>query len=71
MDGPRTRLTLARALKERRLEEFAAQEEARGIGPASQTDLERALALVIKPRRSEGQTSRSSSRGGSAGKRTR
>jgi hypothetical protein len=36
-------LSLAEAIKTGRLEEFIAQEEARGIGPAKRKDLDRAL----------------------------
>ncbi len=64
-------LTLAEALKSGRLQEFIAQEEARGVTPADANEYERALATVIKAPRSEDQTSRSPSRGGSSGKKTR
>lgn len=64
-------ITLAEALKEGRLHEFVAQEEARGVGPAGRDDLDRALGAVIRQPQSEDRTSRSASRGGSTGKRTR
>jgi hypothetical protein len=57
-------LTLAEAQKTGRLQEFIAQEEARGVGPVSQADLDRALSAVIKGGQSEDQTSRSPSRDG-------
>jgi hypothetical protein len=61
-------LTLAEAMKSGRLQEFIAQEEARGIGPADRAKLDRALAKVIKSPKSEDQTSRSALRGNSTGK---
>lgn len=64
-------ITLAEALKEGRLHEFVAQEEARGVGPAERGDLDRALEAVIRQPQSADRTSRSASRGGSTGKRTR
>ncbi len=64
-------LPLSEALKAGRLQDFIAQEEARGIGPAVIADLDRALAATIRPRQSEDQTSRSSSGDCSRGKRTR
>lgn len=65
------RLTLAHALKNGRLDEFVAQEEARGIGPANRKSFDEAikkLATTITPPRSKGRTSRSASRDGSSGK---
>jgi hypothetical protein len=64
-------LTLSEAVKTGRLQEFIAQEEARGIGSIDRADLDRALAKVIKAPRSEDQTSHSPSRDGSTGKQTR
>jgi hypothetical protein len=64
-------ITLADAIKTGRLNEFVDQEEARGVGPAKRAELDRALAKVIKQRQSADRTSRSASRGGSTGKRTR
>jgi hypothetical protein len=64
-------LTLSQAVKTGRLQEFIAQEEARGVGPIDRAELDRALAKMIKAPRSEDQTSRSPSRDGSTGKRTR
>lgn len=64
-------LSLASALKNGRLKEFIAQEEARGVGPANQADFDAALAAIVKRPQSEDQTSRSPSRAGSTGKRTR
>lgn len=62
------RLSLSHALKIGRLPDFIAQEEARGVGPVDQAKLDRALAKVIKPRRSGGRTLRSASRDGSSGR---
>jgi hypothetical protein len=64
-------LTLAEARKSGRLQEFAAQEEARGIGPIDRAAFDGAVAKVIKATRSKGQTSRSASGDGLSGKRTR
>jgi hypothetical protein len=64
-------LTLSEAVKTGRLQEFIAQEEARGVGPVDRAELDRALAKMVKAPRSEGQTSRSPSRDGSTGKRIR
>lgn len=47
-------LTLAKAVKDGRLQDFIAQEEARGIGPAERDELDREIERVIKQRRSEG-----------------
>lgn len=65
------RLTLKDAIKSGRLQEFAAQEEARGIDNADRARLRVLMDLAIKPQPSKRQTSRSPSGGGSRGKRTR
>ncbi len=64
-------LSLSEAIRTGRVSEFVAQEQERGVGPASLADLDRALTAVIKPRQSEDQTSRSSSGGCSPEMRTR
>lgn len=64
-------LSLAEAIRSDRLADFIAQEEARGIGPIDRGDLDREIAALIKEQQSEGQTSRSASRDGSSGKKTR
>lgn len=64
-------ITLADAVRTGRLDEFIAQEEARGVGPADTADLGRALEALIKQPQSEDQTSRSASPDGSTEKRTR
>jgi hypothetical protein len=64
-------LTLSEAIKTGQLQEFIAQEEARGVGPVDRAELDRALAKMIKAPRSKDQTSRSPSPDGSTGKRTR
>jgi hypothetical protein len=61
-------LTLAKALKANRLAEFIAQEESRGIGPAEREELDRIIAIALKPKRSEDRTSRSLSDDGSTEK---
>ncbi len=58
-------ISLREARETGRLDEFIAQEEKRGIGPANKADFDRALAELAKRPRSANQTSRSSSRGGS------
>ena len=67
MDG----LTLANAVKEGRLHDFIAQEEARGVGPADSLKLDEALSRLIKAGKSGDQTSRSASSDGSTEKQTR
>ena len=63
-------LTLSEARKLGRLQEFIAQEEARGIGPIDRTEFGALAAALVKAPRSEDQTSRSSSGDGSTGKKT-
>lgn len=62
------RISLSDALKSGRLDEFVAQEEARGVGPADLAKLDAALATLIKPLQSEDRTSRFPSGDGSTGK---
>jgi hypothetical protein len=64
-------ITLREALASGRLSEFAAQEEARGVGPVDHAELDALTATLIKAPQSEDQTSRSLSGDGSTGKRTR
>ena len=62
-------LTLSKALRTGQLREFIAQEEARGIGPVDNTEVDAAIKhLATTPLKSKGRTSRSSSGGGSSGK---
>lgn len=61
-------LTLRQAIALNRLDDFIAQEEARGVGPADASDLDDALRNVIRGTRSEDQTSRSPGGGGSTGR---
>lgn len=61
-------LSLKHALTQGRLEDFITQAEAEGVGPVDRASLDHALTRVIKQPQSEGQTSRSPSRGGSSGK---
>lgn len=64
-----TLLTLSEAIKAGRLNEFIAQEEARGVGPANQKEVQAALLLLATtPTQSGDQTSRSPSRDGSTEK---
>lgn len=60
-------VTLRRAIRENRLDDFIAQEEARGVGPINEAELNDAIKVTIKPQQSEDQTSRSHGRGGSSG----
>lgn len=63
-----TTLTLADAMRENRLAEFIAQEEAREVGPVTEADFDRLADRLIRNERSADQTSGSPRRGGSAGK---
>ncbi len=65
---PGKSLNLKEALRENRLADFVAQEEARVVEPVERGKFDDTLARIIKPRRSVDRTSRSPSRGGSAGK---
>lgn len=62
------RLSLRQALETHQLEAFIRQEEERGIGSSNKADFDAAVAAIAKQPRSEDQTSRSASRGGSRGK---
>lgn len=64
-------LSLTDATKAGRLQDFIAQEEARGVGPAPKAELDAALSQLIKAGKSEGRTSRYASSDGSTGKKTR
>jgi hypothetical protein len=64
-------LTLSEAIKNGRLQEFIAQEEARGVGSINRAELDCALTKIIKAPQSKDQTLRSPSRDGSTGKRIR
>lgn len=59
------RLTLSDALAHGRLDEFAAQAEASGIGPISEAAFDEAASAVIKTPQSDDQTSGSLRRDGS------
>lgn len=58
-------LSLANAIKNDRLDEFIAQEEARDREHVKGSELDRALALLVKSPKSEDRTSRSAFRDGS------
>lgn len=49
---------LAKAIAEGRLDEFAAEAEAAGVGPADRAQFEALVGVITAPRQ-EGQTSRS------------
>jgi len=60
------RLSLAEAQRLGRLDEFVAQEEARGIGPIDRADFDATLAKLVKAPLSKNRTSRSASHDGSS-----
>jgi len=64
-------LTLAEALKTGRLQEFIAQEEARGVGPIDRAEFDALLKKSATAPQSKDRTSRSASAGNSTGKRIR
>jgi hypothetical protein len=61
-------LSLSEALASGRLDEFIAQEEARGVDAVDPRAFDAVICAAVKPRQSAGQTSRSSSHGGSGEK---
>lgn len=61
-------MTLAEAIKTDRLEDFVRQQEAAGVGPATEADFLSAASKVIKHETRSDRTSRSASRDGSTGK---
>ena len=61
-------LSLMEAIKSDRLEEFVAQEEARGVGPIIAAKFDEAAATVIKTPPQDDQTSGSLPRDGSRAK---
>ncbi len=52
-------LSLSEAIRENRLEEFIAQEEARGVGPVSEAEFIETASAVIRTPQLDDQTSRS------------
>ena len=58
-------ISLSEALKEKRLDDFIAQEEARGVGPISEAKFDLTASTVIKTPLSDDQTSGSLPRDGS------
>lgn len=65
--GSTARLTLSEALASGRLDDFVAQAEAEGIGPANRAQFEAMVGRVTAPQ-PEGRTSRSPARGSKRGK---
>lgn len=61
-------LTLAEAIKTNRLEDFIAQEEARGVPVANAKEFQKSIDAIIKATPQEDQTSHSRERDGSNGK---
>jgi hypothetical protein len=60
-------LTLSEALRTGRIDDFVAQEEARGVGPADVARLDALLRAASKSQRSKDRTSRSPSGDDSTG----
>lgn len=58
-------LSLREAIESGRLQEFIAQEEARGVGPISEAEFNETASTVIKTPQSDDQTSGSLPRDGS------
>lgn len=61
-------LTLSKAIKTNRLEDFIAQEEARGVSPADLAEVNTLIREMITTKPQEDQTSHSPERDGSSGK---
>jgi hypothetical protein len=61
-------LTLSEAIKARKIQEFIAQEEARGVEPVDLKEFQDLADRLIKDTPQADQTSRSRVRGGSSGK---
>lgn len=61
-------LTLSNAQKSGRVQEFASQQEARGIGPVNQLDFDLTVKKLVMPLRQRGQTSGSRAPGDSTGR---
>ncbi len=64
-------ITLREAMESRRLMDFVAQEEARGIRPINRAEFDALIAALVKMLQSQDQTSHSASGDGSTGKKTR
>ena len=60
-------LTLAQAIKEKRIQEFIKQQEAAGAPPADLKAFEKMVRKAVKPPQSADRTSRSASRDDSSG----
>jgi hypothetical protein len=61
-------LSLTTAIKTKRLQDFIAQEEERGVTPVDLEEFQDLAARLIKDTPQANQTSRSQRRGGSSGK---
>lgn len=62
------RLSLQKALKDGRLDEFVAQAETDGVGATTGAEFDDAVRRLVKSPRSKGRTSHSASPDGSLGK---
>jgi methylmalonyl-CoA mutase N-terminal domain/subunit len=67
-DSNTLQLTLSEAIRTHRLQEFVAQEEARGVPAASLKEFQELASRLIKDTPQANQISRSPGRGGSSGK---
>ena len=63
-----SQITLSESLKAGRLQDFIAQEEARGVAPVDPEAFDAAIRKAVKPPQSEDRTSRSTSAGYPTGK---
>ena len=61
-------LSLTKALKKDRINEFIKQEQSRGVGPIRETEFEDTASILIKTPLSDDQTSGSPQSDGSRGK---
>jgi hypothetical protein len=64
-------LSLSQAIKQGKIAEFIAQEEAREVGPIDHVEFGTLAAALVRAAQSENQTSRSVSGDGSSGKKIR
>jgi hypothetical protein len=71
MRTARELLSLSSAVRDKKLPEFINQEETRGVGSIYHAQFDDVIAALVKAPQSKDQTSRSPSRDGSTGKRTR
>lgn len=63
-------ISLSKAQKTNRLDEFIAEQEAHGVGPIGRHEFSALIKQALKQPKSRGRTSDSRVRGGSSGKKT-